>query len=214
MTEPQLTETPMQPEASGSEPAPALPESPGPVAATRPTPTATARPRPKAEPRRPLHLAVAIGLSAGAYSAALAGVTALQSSSEQALAADQTPTSSLVLQLKAQNSDLAARIAKTTATYNKAAAAYTKMATGIGTFEQTLGALAQQVAIAENIASSPVAGVRRPAAGGGGTTASSGGGAAAPAQVVPIAPIPAAPRAAPPPPPVQTTTCASGKPCP
>ncbi len=170
------------------------------------TPGTPIRPRPKAEPRRPLHLAVVVGLSAGTYAAALAGVTALQATSEQALTAYRTPTSDLILQLKAEHDRLEARIARAAATYNKAATAYGRVASGIGAFEQKLGDLARQVAMAENIAATSA---------GAGQSGGGGGGHNTSVQAAPGAPIPTVTRAAPaPPPPVQATTCASGKPCP
>ena len=60
------------------------------------------------EPRRPIHLAVFLGLSAGAYAVSLAGVTALQSQSEASVLADRTPTVSAIAEISARNDALEA----------------------------------------------------------------------------------------------------------
>lgn len=198
MTETPPTARPVRPDAS---PAP------------RPAPRTPVKPRVKAEPRRPLHLAVAIGLSAGAYAVALAGVTALQSSSEQALVADRAPASNVIDQLRLEHSRLEARIARASAAYDEAVTAYGRAAGGLGSFEKKLGVLAQQVAIAQaNAVSTTSSGSGQRASSGRAAPAaisSSGGNTAAPAPLPVIAPAPP-----PAPPPVQATTCASGKPCP
>jgi hypothetical protein len=189
----------------------------------QPVPRAPVKPRAKAEPRRPIHLAVAIGLSAGAYAAALAGVTALQSSSEQALVADRAPTADVVDQLRLEHGRLEARMARVSAAYDGAVTAYGKAAGGLGGYEQKLGTLAQQVAIAQTKAAA-LARAASMASPGSGQAASapkvsSGGNvtatAAAAAAPIPAAPLPViAPAPPPAPPPVQATTCASGKTCP
>ena len=43
------------------------------------------------EPRRPVHLAVLVGMSASAYAISLAGVAALQSDTDARVAADRAP---------------------------------------------------------------------------------------------------------------------------
>lgn len=182
---------------------------PGTPAVARPP----VKPRAKAEARRPFHLAVAIGLSAGAYALALAGVTALQSSTEQALVADHAPTTDVIDKLRVEHDLLEARITRVTAAYDKAVAAYGKAAGGIGTFEKNLAILAQEVANAENSAYSMTSsgsgqGVSGAAAAPA-VRSSSGGTAAAPAALPAITRAAAAPAPA-----VQATTCASGKVCP
>lgn len=140
----------------------------------RPTTPATAAARPAARPkatartaeaRRPLHLVVTMGLSAGAYAAALAGVTALQSSSEQALAAKHAPTVEAIDMLRAEHDRLEARLVVAGTAYNEAAAAYGELAGGLGEFEQRLGALATQVKKVEGSAMALPSSVRLPSVG-------------------------------------------------
>jgi hypothetical protein len=158
-----------------------------------PTTLAAARPAPRpkakaAEARRPLHLAVAVGLSAGAYAAALAGVTAVQSSSEQALAAYHAPTLEAIGTLRAEHDRLEARLAAAADAYNGAAAAYGELTGGLGKLEQGLGTLAAQVTKVEGSAMSMPTAARLPSVG------RSSGSASRPAT--------------------HATTCASGKVCP
>lgn len=170
-------------------------------------PRSPVKPRVKAEARRPLHLAVAIGFSVGAYAMALAGVTALQSSKEQALVADHAPTSDVIDQLRLDHDRLEARIVRATAAYNQAVAAYGTATGGIGSYEQKLGILAQEVATAQSDAASATG----PGSGQGAAAfrSSSGGSTGGAAALPTITRAAAAPAPA-----VQATTCASGKVCP
>jgi hypothetical protein len=130
--------------------------------------TEAVRPKAKAraaEGRQPLHLVVTVGLSAGAYAAALAGVTALQSSSDQALAANHAPTVEAIDTLRAGHDRLEARLTTASAAYDAAAAAYGELAGGLGQFEQGLGALAAQVTKVEGSAMSLPSSVRLPSVG-------------------------------------------------
>lgn len=137
-----------------------------------PTTLTAARPaaRPKAtakaaEVRRPLHLVVTMGLSAGAYAAALAGVTALQSSSELALAEKHAPTVEAIDMLRAEHARLETRLVVAGTAYNEAAAAYGELAGGLGEFEQRLGALGAQVKKVEGSAMALPSSVRLPSVG-------------------------------------------------
>jgi len=130
--------------------------------------TEAVRPKAKAkvaEVRRPLHLVVTVGLSAGAYAAALAGVTALQSSSEQTLVANHAPTVEAIDTLRAEHDRLEARLTAAGAAYNAAAAAYGELTGGLGRFEQGLGALAAQVTKVEGSAMTLPTSVRLPSVG-------------------------------------------------
>jgi len=146
-------------------------------------------PRPGAERRRPIHLAMMAGLAAGAYAVSLAGVTALQASTDRAISDATIPTSDAVDLLRTHHDDLEARLAAAAAAYDAAAARYHGIAGDLLTYEQQLKALAQTVTKAKGSATWV------PASGGG--LPSVGRSAAA-------APRPAS----------HATTCASGKPCP
>lgn len=118
----------------------------GPHAVTRPRAAAAPAVRAKStSPRRPLHIAVAVGLSAGAYAASLAGVTALQAASDQSLADQRAPTADAIQALSAGHDQLQARLGAAAAAYSSAAAAYNAFASQLGTYEGKLGSLATNV---------------------------------------------------------------------
>lgn len=104
------------------------------------------------EVRRPLHIAVAVGLSAGAYAAALAGVTALQSSTDRDLAAAQQPTSDAADLLAAEHDRIGDRLTRAASTYDAAAAAYDDVAAQLDRLEKGLHKLAVQVKAVEGSA--------------------------------------------------------------
>jgi hypothetical protein len=103
------------------------------------------RAKTKTQPRRPVHIAVAIGFSAGAYAVALAGVTSLQSAGEQALVANRDPASEALDLLQEHHDRLDARLAAAGATYDAAAAAYQDVTDGLSALETRLGTLATKV---------------------------------------------------------------------
>lgn len=117
------------------------------------------------EVRRPIHVAVAVGLSAGAYAAALAGVTALQSSADRELAAAQQPTSDVADLLTAEHDRLGDRLTRAAATYDAAAATYDDVAAQLDRLEKGLHKLAVQVKSVEGSAAwvPPPAAARLPA---------------------------------------------------
>ncbi|HSS36258.1 MAG TPA: hypothetical protein VLR93_08280 [Patescibacteria group bacterium] len=117
------------------------------------------------EVRRPVHLAVAVGLSAGAYAAALAGVTALQSTADRDLAAARRPTSEAANHLAAEHDRIGERLTRAVATYDAAAAAYDDVSTRLGRLENGLHELAIQVKAVEGSAAwvAPPATARLPA---------------------------------------------------
>jgi hypothetical protein len=148
-----------------------------------------AAPRAKAEARRPVHLAVIVGLSAGAYAASLAGVTALQAATDRTVSDGYAPTSEAADLLRTNHDQLETRLAAAAAAYDKAAAVYGGLSGNLKAYETQLQALAKQVASVKGNATWVP-----PAAGG----LPSVGRAAAPAAK----------------PASHATTCASGKTCP
>jgi hypothetical protein len=81
--------------------------------------------------RRPLHLAVLFGASAGAYAVSLAGVTAQQSRSDAAIQADRAPVVTAI-----DDAAAAHRALESAAT--KAARRYAALA---DSYEQTVGSV-------------------------------------------------------------------------
>jgi hypothetical protein len=97
------------------------------------------------EPRRPVHIAVIVGLSAGAYAASLAGVTALQSTSDQRLMAANGPAADAVKTLEAEHARLDDRLSAAAMTYDNATTAYTDISGQLAAMEKKLGKLAAEV---------------------------------------------------------------------
>lgn len=139
--------------------------------------------------RHPYHVGVFLGLSAGLYAVSLAGVTALQSGSDQAVAAERATSAAAIEAMKAGHDDLDRRVSAAVASYQSATAAYQRTADALAALETELGK-----------ASASVAGV-------------TGSAASVPAQLS----LPSLPKLSPiaiaaPAPVVHATTGASGKP--
>ena len=139
-----------------TEPARAIPGGKPPAFRARPLPArlsivpplAAARPaaaRPAAATRRPIHVVVAVGMTAGLYAVSLAGVTALQSATDAQLAADRAPAAGAVAQLKGTHDAMESGLARLAGAYTKAADGYRAITDGIAGHEQALTALEQQV---------------------------------------------------------------------
>jgi hypothetical protein len=95
--------------------------------------------------RRPLHLAVLLGASAGIYAASLAGVAALQSASDQALIDDRAPLDSATSSLASGHDALDADLARAAQAYSEAAARYDRLTPQLDGMESSLDALAGSV---------------------------------------------------------------------
>lgn len=110
--------------------------------AARPTPRPAGRPATlKAAPKRPLHIGTFLGLSAGTYAVALAGVTGLQVATERDVAAARQPATAQVQLLAASHDKLDATIAAAGKTYERSAAAYAKMTSRLSALETRLNGL-------------------------------------------------------------------------
>lgn len=95
--------------------------------------------------RRPLHVGVFLGLSAGVYAISLAAVTALQAQSEMAVVADRAPTARAIAELAAQNDSLEARARRAGRTYDRATDAYDRVGRKLADVEAQLTSLADVV---------------------------------------------------------------------
>lgn len=93
--------------------------------------------------RRPLHVGVFVGLSAGVYALSLAGVTALQARSEATIAADRVPTADAISQVAAQNDILEANAGRAGLAFDQAMSAYDRVGKTLGEIEGRLGELAK-----------------------------------------------------------------------
>jgi len=125
----------------------ALPEA---RATTRP---AAAAP-PATQTRRPVHVAVAVGVTATMYAVSLAGVTALQAGTNARLAAERAPAAAAVEALRTSHDQTEARLARIAAGYNGATATYRQIVEDIGSHEAALGSLGERVAAVEGSAAS------------------------------------------------------------
>jgi hypothetical protein len=96
--------------------------------------------------RRPIHLVVLFGASAGLYAVSLAGVTALQSSAERALALDRAPVVSDLDSLEAANDRLTRGVDVAARAYDLTTGSYDTLTPRIGDAESRLAELAAAVA--------------------------------------------------------------------
>jgi hypothetical protein len=104
------------------------------------------------ERRRPYHLGVFLGLSAGAYAACLAGVTALQADADAQLAAARQPGFAAAARLSIANDELAARLDAVATAYSEAAQHYDRVGAGLSDFEAELQRLAAIVSSVQGAA--------------------------------------------------------------
>jgi hypothetical protein len=95
--------------------------------------------------RRPIHVVVAVGMTAGLYALSLAGVTALQSAADAQLAADRAPAAGAVAELKSAHDAMEKSLTTLTGAYAKAADRYQAISDGIAGHEYALATLGQQV---------------------------------------------------------------------
>ena len=96
--------------------------------------------------RRPVHLVVLFGASAGLYAVSLAGVAALQSSTERATASERSPVLADLDSLAAANERLTRGVDDAVRAYTTSRGAYDALAPRLGTTEARLEVLAAAVA--------------------------------------------------------------------
>jgi hypothetical protein len=95
--------------------------------------------------RRPVHLAVLVGLSATAYAISLAGVTALQSATDARIAADRAPAGRAADLLASGHDELEMTLDYATQSYGLAAGRYAELGTRIVDMETSLADLEKRV---------------------------------------------------------------------
>ncbi|HEX7471591.1 MAG TPA: hypothetical protein VF323_00785 [Candidatus Limnocylindrales bacterium] len=99
-----------------------------------------------AEKRRPIHLAVAVSVSASLYAVSLAAVTGLQAAQNSQIDADHAPMVNAVAQLDAANNSLEARLGAAGTAFNVSASAFSAVADRVAKYEARLKVLAGTVA--------------------------------------------------------------------
>lgn len=112
--------------------------------------------------RRPIHLAVVVGISAGAYAASLAGVTFLQAASDRQLSDSNAPARDTIASVATEHDRLGERLTAAGVAYGSAAVAYADLVDRMSGVETRLGGLAKQVKQVEGSAAWVAPTVRLP----------------------------------------------------
>ena len=95
--------------------------------------------------RRPIHLGIAVGVSASLYAVSLAAVTGLQSAQNAQASAASAPLLASVDELDNANVDLETRLEAAGAAFDASAAAFSDVVANVPGFEARLKALAGTV---------------------------------------------------------------------
>lgn len=95
--------------------------------------------------RLPLHLAVLVGASTAAYAVSLAGVTALQSSADQALILARSPSEEAAARIATGHDRLQADVERSAATYAASAARFDDLAARLASLDTSLDAYAARM---------------------------------------------------------------------
>jgi hypothetical protein len=96
--------------------------------------------------RVPIHIAILVGVSAGAYAVSLAGITALQSTADARLIAQRLPSQRAAERAARDHDALEAAVAAAADRYAVLADRYDQAGTGIGGVETALDGLATRAA--------------------------------------------------------------------
>jgi hypothetical protein len=99
--------------------------------------------------RHPYHVGVLLGLSAGAYAVALAGVATLQSATEQTAQAANAPAIAAIEKLHTANETLDRQLAMVRLGLSQTGAGYDGTTKGLGEVGAQLDALASSVGVIE-----------------------------------------------------------------
>ncbi len=110
--------------------------------------------KPASEPRRPYHVGVAIGLSAGVYATSLAAVTVLQMDQDRALATDRQPVGDAISLLADHHDAMEADIAAARSVYEEASERYGLVVGDIGDLHASVKRLGRTIARIEGSSSS------------------------------------------------------------
>lgn len=99
-----------------------------------------------AETRRPIHLGIAVGVSASLYAVSLAAVTGLQSAQNGQTSTALMPFATSADGIDQANGDLEARLVAARAAFDASASSFSEIAAAVPDFEARLKALAGTVA--------------------------------------------------------------------
>lgn len=95
--------------------------------------------------RLPIHVAVLVGASTAAYAVSIAGVTALQSSTDQALIAARAPSQAAAERFAQAHDRLQAQIELSAGAYAASAATYDTITADLSTLDSSLEAYASRM---------------------------------------------------------------------
>lgn len=112
--------------------------------------------------RRPVHLAVLVGASAGVYAISLAGITALQSATDAQVTAEREPASHAVDVVAAAHDGLQSSVDGAAGAFTVAADRYGTLTGRLADMEASLDTLGQRVAKVTGAAGSLPARVNLP----------------------------------------------------
>jgi pimeloyl-ACP methyl ester carboxylesterase len=106
--------------------------------------------------RRPLHLAVLVGVSTGAYAVALAAVTTLQSGTDAAISADRAPYDLAADRMAAGHDQVEAALEVAARAYDRLAADYDGLTPRLTEMETSLRDLGDRTArLSESVSALP-----------------------------------------------------------
>ena len=115
------------------------------------SPSATSAVRTAGGSRRPVHVAVAIGLGTGVYAFSLATVTALQAETDRALIADREPVAEAIGLLADHHDGLAASLETARLRYTVATERYGELAGGLDALHAELEDLGASIRAVEGM---------------------------------------------------------------
>ena len=121
--------------------------------------------------RRPIHLGIAVGVSASLYAVSIAAVTGLQSAQNQQASDAYAPLTTSADQLDSANADLEAGLASARAAFDASAASFSDVAARVPAFEARLTSLAGTVTKIHGTSVSLPTGAALPRVSGSGTVA-------------------------------------------
>lgn len=98
------------------------------------------------ERRHPVHLAVLVGASTAAYAISLAGITALQSNTDQALIRLRTPSQEAAVRISDGHDRLQAEVELSASVYAGSAARFDELSAGLSSLDTSLEQYAGRMA--------------------------------------------------------------------
>jgi hypothetical protein len=115
------------------------------MSGSRATEAAAIRSAPTKEARRPYHIGIAIGLSAGVYATSLAAVTVLQVDHDKRLAGDRQPVGEAIRLLGEHHDAMEADLLAAHSAFDEASVGYESVVSGIGELHMAVKRLGEVI---------------------------------------------------------------------